>query len=219
MLDEYERLSSCPASKIGVYCGYIHKYADWQFAANAQLRLRRSAWNHPRAATQSYRSTPIPRTRGTGNALALVDPCVAAPSEEGVLWQCRIVNRSADIASNQTNRLINSFRHRTICKILFHRFWIINETIYCFKIFTIWDELLIFIIVIIIIWWIVRNEILSSPVIDCDINPLHTIRPSCTMVLRQHYFQRNLYNQIYEWPKLRLQQYVQQRCFSSLQVQ
>ncbi|GEM_PF-6983028 len=43
MLDEYERLSSCPASKIGVYCGYIHKYADWQFAANAQLRLRRSA--------------------------------------------------------------------------------------------------------------------------------------------------------------------------------
>ena len=42
-LDEYERLSSCPASKIGVYCGYIHKYADWQFAANAQLRLRRSA--------------------------------------------------------------------------------------------------------------------------------------------------------------------------------
>lgn len=42
-LDEYERLSSCPASKIGAYCGYIHKYADWQFAANAQLRLRRSA--------------------------------------------------------------------------------------------------------------------------------------------------------------------------------
>ena len=41
-LDEYERLSSCPASKIGVYCGHIHKYADWQFAANAQLRLRRS---------------------------------------------------------------------------------------------------------------------------------------------------------------------------------